>query len=107
MKKSAKSVTENSVWITELTDAEMESTTGGLLTNDQLDGWLTAYKNGTLQVLSVAAKLQREFKSADGITDVGIVGLWLFNLAPEDKKTVAGAVASSLVSFVKTYLHLA
>ena len=106
MRKSAKSVTEKSVWLTELTDAEMESTTGGLLTNDQLDGWLTAYKNGTLQPLSVAAKLQREFKSADGLTDVGIIGLWLFNLPPEDKKAVVGAVGSSIVNFVKTYLHI-
>lgn len=84
----------------------MESITGGLLTNDQLDAWLTSYKNGTLSVLSVAAKLQREFKSTDGLTDVGVIGLWFYNLVPDDKKAVIGAVANSVVNFVKTYLHL-
>lgn len=107
MEKSAQSDTENSVWFTELTEAEMESIAGGAITTAELDGWLTAYQNGTLQPLSVAAKLQRSYRTGDGITDAATISLWFYNLPPEDKRTVVGAVATSIVDFAKSYLQLA
>ncbi|HAA28154.1 MAG TPA: hypothetical protein DCE56_11355 [Cyanobacteria bacterium UBA8553] len=106
MEESAKSDTESSVWFTELTDTEMEAITGGLLTNDVLDGWLTAYKNGTLQTITVAARLQRESRSPDSLTNTAVIGLWFYNLPPEDKRTVVGAVASAIVDFAASYLRL-
>lgn len=106
MEKSARSITENSVWLTELTDAEMESIAGGAITTADLDGWLLASQNGTLQPLTVAAKLQRSYRTGDGLTDAATITLWFYNLPPEDKRTVVGAVATSLVDFAKVYFHL-
>ena len=106
MEKSAQSDTENSVWFTELTEAEMESITGGAITTTDLDGWLAAYQNGTLQPLSVAAKLQRSYRTGDGVNDAATIALWFATLSRDDKKDVIGAVASSIVEFAKLYFHL-
>lgn len=106
MERNARSITENSVWLTELTDEEMESIAGGAITTTDLDGWLTAYRNGTLQPLSVAAKLQRSYRTGDGVNDAATITLWFATLSRDDKKDVIGAVASSIVEFAKLYFHL-
>ena len=106
MEKSARSITEKSVWLTELTDEEMESIAGGAITTAELDGWLAAYRNGTLQPLTVAAKLQRSYRTGDGVTDAATITLWFATLSRDDKKDVIGAVASSIVDLAKTYLQL-
>lgn len=55
MQKSIESVKANPVWLTELTDAEMEATTGGLNRRD-LDGFLRVAREYENPPLSAAEK---------------------------------------------------
>jgi hypothetical protein len=70
MQKSMKSVTANPVWLTELTDAEMEATTGGL-NNRDLDGLLTVARAYANRPLSAA--------------DTRLIRRWFQNLPRRDK----------------------
>ena len=101
MKKSTKSVTVNSVWLTEITDAEMEFTTGGLLTTQQFSNWWEAQKAGSLNFISVLNTLQRENSNGDAGADLKIFQRWFIRLPREDKKLVINTIAD----FVKDYLR--
>lgn len=101
MKKSAKPSTVNSVWITELTDAEMESTAGGLLTTQQFTDLWSAYKTGKLNYISVLNTFQKESSSGDAGADLKIFQKWFIRLPKDDKKLVISTIAD----FVKDYLR--
>lgn len=101
MKKSSKSVVINPDWLTELTDAEMESTTGGLLTTQQFNNWWDAQKAGSLNYISVLNTLQRESSNGDAGADLKIFQRWFIRLPREDKKLVLSTIAD----FVKDYLR--
>lgn len=99
MQKSAKSITQNPDLLTELTETEMASTTGGLLSGQQLTGWLKDYKAGTLDYASVYQTIQNE-SPADMQDDIGIARRWFRHLSPKNK-----SIVRSLYSQVKGYLQ--
>jgi hypothetical protein len=94
--KSAQSHSENPVWLTELTDAEMEATAGGLLTSPELTDWLNGYKANTLNIPSVVQKLKAEVAAGDLGADLEVAGKWLNKLPKKDKKLITGLINTYL-----------
>ncbi len=74
LQKSTESATANPAWITELTDAEMEATTGGLTRKD-LRGFLNVAREIANPPLSTADRRRIE--------------RWYRNLSPSDRAVIA------------------
>lgn len=99
MEKSTKSVRQNQDLLTELTETEMASTTGGLLTRQQLSGWLRQYKAGTLNQTSVLLTLNNE-PASDRQANILVAYKWFGSLTPNNKNIVRGIYRQ-----VKAYLQ--
>jgi hypothetical protein len=86
MEKSTKPITANPVWLTELTDTEMEATAGGRIVSAiELNRLLGQYKAGNITLAQIEARAE-QIKPREFGRQVRIYNAWEAQQSSSDRR---------------------